>query len=419
MTPAVQVSAPRSAAYGAPPVRVATPPAPASAPVVIVGLDSVTGLQTARIFARRGIRVIGLAANTFDATPEGRRRLGLSDVFVRPIDIAEVTLVGRRLIERRRLQEITGIVGETDAMNEVLEKVVQIAPVNSTVLVTGESGTGKELVARAIHQHSLRSAAPLVPINLASLSPTLVESELFGHARGAFTGAETARQGLLEIAHGGTVFFDEAADIPQPVQVKLLRVLEQQGTKLAQIGVVDGLGKGERIYSVRFIGPRGYVVTFRQTDPLYTIDLTDPDLSSEAFARLRTHPATSEHHGAMLFALQRAVAALGHCDPPRWPIASRMQPPRMQNAAPRRPGSGDARRRISRHCMRVSCATGRGSRRHSPPRTRSPTICRPTGKPFTTPAGIEMPGRPARLTAMVLTSSFSNATMALKSPFLY
>jgi two-component system nitrogen regulation response regulator GlnG len=97
-----------------------------------------------------------------------------------------------------------------------------------SVVISGESGTGKELVARAIHRHSQRAGAPLVAIHLATLSPTLVESELFGHVRGAYTGAEHDRAGLLEMAHGATAFFDEAADIPALVQVKLLRVLEQR-----------------------------------------------------------------------------------------------------------------------------------------------------------------------------------------------
>jgi len=118
--------------------------------------------------------------------------------------------------------------GTSSAMQEVFKRIALVAPTDAAVLISGESGTGKELVARAIHRHSLRSAAPLVPVNLASLSPTLVESELFGHVRGAFTGATNARQGLLELADGATVFFDEAGDIPLSVQVKLLRVLEQQ-----------------------------------------------------------------------------------------------------------------------------------------------------------------------------------------------
>jgi two-component system nitrogen regulation response regulator GlnG len=113
-------------------------------------------------------------------------------------------------------------------MQEVYKRIALVAPTDASVLIQGESGTGKELVARAIHRHSLRAAAPLVPIHLASLSPTLIESELFGHARGAFTGATQSRRGLLELAHGGTVFFDEAAEIPPAIQVKLLRVLEQR-----------------------------------------------------------------------------------------------------------------------------------------------------------------------------------------------
>jgi len=112
-------------------------------------------------------------------------------------------------------------------MQDVFKRIALVAPTEASVLITGESGTGKELVARALHRHSARAAMPLVPVNLAALSPTLVESELFGHARGAFTGAATARQGLLELADRGTVFFDEAGDIPASVQVKLLRVLEQ------------------------------------------------------------------------------------------------------------------------------------------------------------------------------------------------
>jgi two-component system nitrogen regulation response regulator GlnG len=121
-----------------------------------------------------------------------------------------------------------GILGKSPAMQEVFKKIALIVPTDLSVLITGESGTGKELVARAIHRHSARAAQPFLPVHLAALSPTLIESELFGHMRGAFTGAEADRKGLLELAHQATVFFDEAGDIPPHIQVKLLRVLEQR-----------------------------------------------------------------------------------------------------------------------------------------------------------------------------------------------
>ena len=137
-------------------------------------------------------------------------------------------LLGRRAIERQRLRALTGIVGQTDAMRQVLERVVQIAPVTSTVLVTGESGTGKELVARGIHALSPRRHKPFIAVNVAALSETLLESELFGHEKGAFTGAIDSRKGLFELADGGTIFLDEIGEMPLATQTKLLRVLEQR-----------------------------------------------------------------------------------------------------------------------------------------------------------------------------------------------
>jgi DNA-binding NtrC family response regulator len=140
----------------------------------------------------------------------------------------EVALVGRRIIERRRLQRETGIIGETEAMREVLERVVQIAPTQATVLITGESGTGKELVARGLHALSPRRHKRFIAVNVAALPDTLLESELFGHEKGAFTGAVDSRRGLFELAHGGTIFLDEIGEMPLATQTKLLRVLEQR-----------------------------------------------------------------------------------------------------------------------------------------------------------------------------------------------
>src|SRR5205823_8422410 len=118
------------------------------------------------------------------------------------------------------------IIGKSLVMQAVFKRIALVAPRESCVLITGESGTGKELVARAIHRHSPRRDRPFLPVHVAALNPSLVESELFGHVKGAFTGAAQARPGLLALADGGTIFFDELADIPLAVQVKLLRVLE-------------------------------------------------------------------------------------------------------------------------------------------------------------------------------------------------
>ncbi|MGE0608178.1 MAG: sigma-54-dependent transcriptional regulator [Pirellulales bacterium] len=164
-------------------------------------------------------------------------RQGAFDYLTKPFDIQRAASVVAAALARRDKPALLPptpadatreeLIGQSSAMQEVFKRIALVAPQEASALVTGESGTGKELVARAIHRHSARGDGPLVPVNLAALSPTLVESELFGHAKGAFTGADHDRRGLLELAQGGTIFFDEVADIPLPVQVKLLRVLEQ------------------------------------------------------------------------------------------------------------------------------------------------------------------------------------------------
>ena len=119
------------------------------------------------------------------------------------------------------------IVGQSDAIKYVLFKVTQVAPTNTTVLITGETGTGKELVARAIHGASDRKDKPLIKVSCGALSPTLIESELFGHEKGAFTGAIARKQGRFELANGGTIFLDEIGELPPELQVKLLRVIQE------------------------------------------------------------------------------------------------------------------------------------------------------------------------------------------------
>jgi PAS domain S-box-containing protein len=129
--------------------------------------------------------------------------------------------------ELQRDQKFGEIVGESDAIKYVLFKITQVAPTDSTVLIAGETGTGKELVARAIHGASSRNDRPLIKVNCAALSPTLIESELFGHEKGAFTGALGRKQGRFELANGGTIFLDEIGELPLELQVKLLRVIQE------------------------------------------------------------------------------------------------------------------------------------------------------------------------------------------------
>jgi len=133
-----------------------------------------------------------------------------------------------RLLERHALQEATGLIGESEPLREVMVKVEQMAPVSSTVLIEGESGSGKELVARALRALSPRRNKPFIAVNVGALPDTLLESELFGHEKGAFTGAAERRLGRFELADGGTIFLDEIGEIPPSTQVKLLRVLEEK-----------------------------------------------------------------------------------------------------------------------------------------------------------------------------------------------
>jgi len=167
---------------------------------------------------------------------------GATDYLTKPLNLDELLYRIRQVSDRYRiinenrelreaLQErhrIEGIIGESGHMLEVLSLVRRVAPSDATVLIRGESGTGKELIAKAIHFGSPRARGPLVKVNCAALPETLLESELFGHEKGAFTGAVTSRQGRFELANGGTIFLDEIGDLPLHLQAKLLRVLQER-----------------------------------------------------------------------------------------------------------------------------------------------------------------------------------------------
>src|SRR5438094_779082 len=196
--------------------------------VVTGGLHESGAVQLLGLARDRSISTLGLVEHTEPDAKGLARRLGLTGYLTKPADPAEVTATVRLLIERRKLLQRTGIIGESPAIQEVLVKIEQMAPVSATVLVEGESGTGKELVARAIHDLSLRRTKPFIAVNCAAIPETLLESELFGHEKGAFTGAAERRLGRFELADGGTIFLDEVGEMPPATQVKLLRVLEDQ-----------------------------------------------------------------------------------------------------------------------------------------------------------------------------------------------
>jgi DNA-binding NtrC family response regulator len=189
------------------------------------------------------ISVLLVVANELRAQATAELKAGVDDHITLPVDLADLILRVERLGERRRLEaelraarvsvESTGagskLIGRSPLMRALIERVETIAPANASVLVVGESGTGKELVARAVHEASARAAGPFVAVNCAAFPESLIEAELFGHERGAFTGATHRREGRFKAADGGTLLLDEVGEIPLSVQAKLLRVL-QEGT---------------------------------------------------------------------------------------------------------------------------------------------------------------------------------------------
>jgi DNA-binding NtrC family response regulator len=185
-------------------------------------------LTLAALARENEISTLALLEPTDSERAERVGRLGVTETMMKPVSPDDAVQTARRLIERRHLQQRTGIVGESAAIQEVLVKLEQMAPVSSTVLVQGESGTGKELVAKAIHDLSPRRGKPFIAVNCSALPETLLESELFGHEKGAFTGAAERRLGRFELADTGTIFLDEIGEIPGATQVKLLRVLESR-----------------------------------------------------------------------------------------------------------------------------------------------------------------------------------------------
>lgn len=209
--------------------------------IMMPGMDGIEALQQLKE-RHPGIDVIMITGLSEIKTAVQAMKLGAYDYLPKPFDPDELKHVVERALERRRLLEqnrslksevdskyrFENIIGSSPAMHAVYRLIAKCAPTNSTVLITGESGTGKEMIARAIHYNSLRKDSAFVTVDCNTLSENLLESELFGHAKGSFTGAVTNKKGMFEIANNGTLFLDEFGNIPLATQAKLLRVIQER-----------------------------------------------------------------------------------------------------------------------------------------------------------------------------------------------
>lgn len=220
------------------------------------GMDGLDLLEQVSRLDSKIVSIVMTGYGTIDAAVKAMKA-GAFDFITKPFDPDAALLVLRKALEFQRLRQenlflrktvreqyrLESLVGTSEAMQAVLSFIEKVADSDSTVLIQGESGTGKELVARTLHFNSLRRERPLVPVNCGAIPETLLESELFGHERGAFTGAVSARMGRFEMAHGGTIFLDEVGEMSLSLQVKLLRVLQERcfervgGTKTIAVDV--------------------------------------------------------------------------------------------------------------------------------------------------------------------------------------
>jgi len=249
------------------------------------GMDGLEVLQQIKSLDEQ-VEVILVTAVKTVRTAVTAMKLGAFDYLTKPFEEEEVLAVVRRAIERRALhREVTflrselarrenadQIVGESAEMRRLYQLIAQVARTSATVLITGESGTGKELVARAIHRQSPRRDKPFVAVNPAAISEALIESELFGHERGAFTGAFQKKLGRFELAQGGTLFLDEIATLRSELQVKLLRVLQER--EIERVGGTRRIAVDVRIVAATNADLRRAVATqaFRE-DLFYRLNV--------------------------------------------------------------------------------------------------------------------------------------------------
>jgi len=253
-------------------------------------MDGIEMLRTVREM-QPDLGVILMTAYASVETAREAFKLGADDFIQKPFDVEELKLIVRRTLEKQELIDenrafkraqrergsVKNIIGSSDKMQAIFQMIETVAEVQSTVLVTGESGTGKELVARAIHDMSPRAERPFISINCGAFTETLLESELFGYVKGAFTGANTNRKGLFEAAHNGTIFLDEIGEMSPAMQVKLLRVLQER--RVRPVGAHDELAVDARVIAAtnRDLKQMSVDGTFRE-DLFYRISVIPIDL---------------------------------------------------------------------------------------------------------------------------------------------
>ncbi|MGB5920977.1 MAG: sigma-54 dependent transcriptional regulator [Syntrophobacteria bacterium] len=205
------------------------------------GMDGMEVLKQVKEIAPQTVVIMMTAYASIPGAVQAMQE-GAYDYIVKPLDVDQLTLMLKRIVEHQQLitenillrkrlteqYEYEDIIGRSEAMQEVFSMIKAVTDTNATVLITGETGTGKELVARAIHSNSSQRYGPFVATSCGALPETLLESELFGYEKGAFTGADRTKKGRFELAHGGTLFLDEVGDISMKTQIRLLRVLQEK-----------------------------------------------------------------------------------------------------------------------------------------------------------------------------------------------
>ncbi len=240
------------------------------------------------------------------------------DHHTHPVDWDALSVTLRHALRRAELRartatspcdvQLMGMAGHSPAMNRLRQQIRKMAATDAPVLIGGESGSGKELAAQAIHQCSLRSGQPFVAVNCGAIAPTLIQSELFGHERGAFTGATTARQGLIEAANGGTIFLDEVADLPLELQTNLLRFLQEH--TIQRVGATRSVTVDVRVIAASHVDLSQAVVAGRFREDLFyrlnVLPLVVPSLRE----RVEDIPVLAQHflHQCLQQGYSRRVA---------------------------------------------------------------------------------------------------------------